>query len=199
MSGFRSPETASTQISDSVFGSMRHVRDEASIARPALRKQCLGRGSEQAFPVAGRANPLQVQVRRRVPRRREHEGAPRPATRQASIRSPAPNVALVAVPRAASRSQIPGVASNRSTAACCPSCERATFMYPAGRSQRARRSAVALKPRRLGDARGPSPIRQRTARRYGEARRPSPPSRSLPPRESARRSARSGSDRAAGP
>ena len=42
-----------------------------------------------------------------------------------------PKVILVPT-RAESRSQIPGVASNRSTAACRPSTETATFMYPAG-------------------------------------------------------------------
>ena len=118
-------------MSDAGLRVHAHVRDEVSIARPALRKQGLGRASEQAFPVTRHANPLQVQVRRRVPRRREHEGARvRRPDRRRFVDSP--NVALIAVPRVASRSQIPGVESNRSSAACWPSCESATFMYPPG-------------------------------------------------------------------
>ena len=44
--------------------------DEVSIGRPALGKALKG-GLEQAFLLADRANPLQIQVRWRVARRRE--------------------------------------------------------------------------------------------------------------------------------
>ncbi len=109
----------------------RHVRDEAAVARPALRK-ALERRAEQPLLLAGRANPLQVQVRRRVPRRREHEGGWRLATRPASTRR-SRRTSLWSRCRARGRgARFQASRSNRSTAACRPSDDSATFMYAAG-------------------------------------------------------------------
>ena len=165
---------ASTQISELGLRVDSDVRDEASIARPALRKRvwsCVPnrRSSSPAVPIRFKyrfGGVSRAAANTKAPASGDQTGvdsyapAERRSGRSAArrVEEPDPRVRVEPIDRR-----------------LLPIEREGDVHISCRRSQRAGRCAVALKPRRLCDGPGASPVRQRTARRDGEGgARPQP-------------------------